>query len=66
MASNTVSLRTILARFSDARCVLACAVQSLDRHDDVTQEQTCLQHGLRLLDGVYDDLDRAIAAGGVT
>ena len=63
-ANVTPSLRAILQRFHSARCVLACAVQALDDHDDVVQQQTALQHGMQLLDKVYDELDRAVVAGG--
>lgn len=64
----------ILSRFSDTRCILECAVRSLEqwrelddeeedtvrRTDDV--EVVCLRHALKLLAEVYDELDRAISA----
>lgn len=61
--NSTPSLRPILQRFHNARCVLACAVQALDDHDDVAQQQTALEHGMQLLSKVYDEFDQAIVAG---
>jgi hypothetical protein len=70
MARKNVSnpqptLRAILDRFSDAKCVLACAVQSIEQYETLVQQQVCLHHAVKLLDQVYDELDRAcMAAGG--
>jgi hypothetical protein len=59
-ASADVSV--ILDRFSDARCVLLCAVRSLEaNHDEACDEAVCLRHGLDLLASIYDDLDLAVS-----
>lgn len=52
----------ILGRFSDARCLLECALRSLDARDDgdAGVEVVCLRHGLELLRAVYNDLDIAL------
>ena len=65
------TLRGTLGRFNDARCVLECAVrsleqwQSLDEEDDARRscdpEIVCLRHAQKLLADVYDELDSAIA-----
>ena len=71
-ASEVAALRSILGRFNDARCVLECAVRSLEQWqslDDVEDdarrscdpEIVCLRHAQKLLADVYDDLDSAIA-----
>ena len=71
-SGNDVSaLRGTLGRFNDARCVLECAVrsleqwQSLDEEDDARRscdpEIVCLRHAQKLLADVYDELDSAIA-----
>lgn len=59
-----------LGRFSDARCVLECAVRSLEawhgpdsRADD---EAVCLRHGLELLRLAYNDIDLSIGRLGRT
>ncbi|HEX7011841.1 MAG TPA: hypothetical protein VF161_03800 [Steroidobacteraceae bacterium] len=71
-SSTEPDWRGILSRFSDARCILECAVRSLEqwreldddeeetdrRTDDV--EVVCLRHAAKLLAEVYDELDRAI------
>ena len=70
--SEVVALREILGRFNDARCVLECAVrsleqwQSLDEMEDEARrscdpEIVCLRHAQKLLANVYDDLDSTIA-----
>lgn len=69
--NDVAALREILGRFNDARCVLECAVrsleqwQSLDEEEDVRRscdpEIVCLRHAQRLLANVYDELDSAIA-----
>ena len=68
---DVAALREILGRFNDARCVLECAVrsleqwQSLDEEDDARRscdpEIVCLRHAQKLLADVYDQLDSAIA-----
>ena len=69
---DVTALRDILGRFNDARCVLECAVrsleqwQSLDEMEDEARrscdpEIVCLRHAQRLLANVYDELDSAIA-----
>lgn len=71
-ASEVAALRGILGRFNDARCVLECAVRSLEQWqslDDVEDdarrscdpEIVCLRHAQKLLADVYDELDSAIA-----
>lgn len=62
----------IMGRFSDARCVLECAVRSLEQWRDLDDpdsdssrrtddaEVVCLRHALSLLADVYDELDTAI------
>ena len=71
-AIDVPALRGVLGRFNDARCVLECAVrsleqwQSLDETEDESRrscdpEIVCLRHAQRLLADVYDDLDTAIA-----
>ncbi|HKU14628.1 MAG TPA: hypothetical protein VJQ52_09545 [Steroidobacteraceae bacterium] len=71
-ASEVAALRGILGRFNDARCVLECAVRSLeqwqsldDAEDDARRscdpEIVCLRHAQKLLADVYDELDSAIA-----
>lgn len=71
-AADVPALREILGRFNDARCVLECAVRSLeqwqsldDMEDDARRscdpEIVCLRHAQKLLADVYDDLDSAIA-----
>lgn len=56
-------LSTILARFSDARCVLECGVRCLEEREDraASDEAVCLRHALDLIASVYDDLDRAVS-----
>jgi len=74
LASGTdvTALREILGRFNDARCVLECAVRSLEQwqsldelEDDARRscdpEIVCLRHAQKLLAHVYDELDSAIA-----
>ena len=68
--NEAAELRAILGRFTDARCVLECAVRSLEQwqnlHDDEADrracdpEIVCLRHALKLLADVYDELDLAI------
>jgi hypothetical protein len=70
--NDVAALREILGRFNDARCVLECAVrsleqwQSLDEPDDDARrscdpEIVCLRHAQKLLADVYDEFDSAIA-----
>ena len=70
--SEVAALRQILGRFNDARCVLECAVrsleqwQSLDEMEDEARrscdpEIVCLRHAQKLLANVYDELDSTIA-----
>jgi hypothetical protein len=70
--SDVAALREILGRFNDARCVLECAVRSLEQWrslDDAEDEArrsydpeiVCLRHAQKLLANVYDDLDSTIA-----
>lgn len=50
----------LLGRFSDARCLLQCAVNSLMARDEggfYSPELVCLRHGMELLRSVYNDLD---------
>lgn len=56
-------LPAILARFSDARCVLECGVRCLEERGDraASDEAVCLRHGLSLLAGIYDEFDLAIS-----
>ena len=69
---DVAALREILGRFNDARCVLECAVRSLEQWqslDDAEDEArrsydpeiVCLRHAQKLLANVYDDLDSTIA-----
>jgi hypothetical protein len=71
-SNDVAALREILGRFNDARCVLECAVRSLEQWqslDDVEDdarrscdpEIVCLRHAQKLLADVYDQLDSAIA-----
>jgi hypothetical protein len=71
-ASELMAMRDILGRFNDARCVLECAVRSLEQwqsldeaEDDARRscdpEIVCLRHAQKLLADVYDQLDSAIA-----
>ena len=71
-ANEVAALREILGRFNDARCVLECAVRSLEQwqsldevEDDARRscdpEIVCLRHAQKLLANVYDELDSAIA-----
>ena len=70
--SEVAALREILGRFNDARCVLECAVRSLEQwqsleetEDDVRRshdpEIVCLRHAQKLLAEVYDQVDSTIA-----
>jgi hypothetical protein len=70
--NDVAALRETLGRFNDARCVLECAVRSLEQWqslDEVEDEArrscdpeiVCLRHAQRLLANVYDELDSAIA-----
>ena len=70
--NEVAALREILGRFNDARCVLECAVrsleqwQSLDGMEDEARrscdpEIVCLRHAQKLLANVYDELDSTIA-----
>ena len=71
--NEVAALREILGHFNDARCVLECAVRSLEQWQslDETEEDAarrscdpeivCLRHAQRLLADVYDQLDGAIA-----
>jgi hypothetical protein len=69
---DVAALREILGRFNDARCVLECAVRSLEQwqsfdeaEDDARRscdpEIVCLRHAQKLLANVYDELDSTIA-----
>jgi hypothetical protein len=71
-ADEVAALREILGRFNDARCVLECAVRSLEQwqsldevEDDARRscdpEIVCLRHAQKLLANVYDELDSTIA-----
>lgn len=57
-------LSTVLGKFSDARCILECAVRSLESwhggETAVEDETVCLRHGLELLRAVYNHLDLCI------
>lgn len=69
--SDVAGLRDTLGRFNDARCVLECAVRSLEQWQSLDEEEdarrscdpeiVCLRHAQRLLSDVYDQLDGAIA-----
>ena len=70
--SEVVALREILGRFNDARCVLECAVRSLEQwqsleetEDDARRsydpEIVCLRHAQKLLAEVYDQVDSTIS-----
>ena len=70
--SEVAALRDILGRFNDARCVLECAVRSLEQwqsldevEDDARRscdpEIVCLRHAQKMLADVYDRLDGTIA-----
>jgi hypothetical protein len=70
--NEVAALRAILGRFNDARCVLECAVRSLEQwqsldeaEDDARRscdpEIVCLRHAQKMLADVYDELDSAIA-----
>jgi hypothetical protein len=70
--NEVAALREIHGRFNDARCVLECAVRSLEQwqsldevEDDARRscdpEIVCLRHAQELLAVVYDELDSAIA-----
>lgn len=70
--SEVAALREILGRFNDARCVLECAVRSLEQwqsldetEDDARRshdpEIVCLRHAQKLLAEVYDQVDSTIA-----
>src|SRR5262245_66046732 len=69
--SEVAALREILGRFNDARCVLECAVRSLEQwqrldetEDDARRsydpEIVCLRHAQKLLAEVSDTVDRHI------
>ena len=57
-------LFTVLGKFSDARCILECAVRSLESwhggENGAEDEAVCLRHGLELLRAIYNDLDLCI------
>jgi hypothetical protein len=59
-----LGLRSTLSRFHAARCILECAVRSLEEWHDpdtgIDQEAICLRHGLDLLARVYDEVDTGI------
>ena len=70
--SEVAALREILGRFNDARCVLECAVRSLEQwqsldetEDDARRshdpEIVCLRHAQKQLAEVYDQIDSTIA-----
>ena len=69
--NDVAALREILGRFNDARCVLECAVRSLEQWQSLDEEEdarrscdpeiVCLRHAQRLLANVYDELDSTIA-----
>ena len=70
--NDVTALREILGCFNDARCVLECAVRSLEQWQsldeaDADARRSCdpeivrLRQAQKLLADVYDDLDRAIA-----
>jgi hypothetical protein len=69
---EVAALRQILGRFNDARCVLECAVRSLEQWQSLDEEEdearrscdpeiVCLRHAQKLLANVYDALDSTIA-----
>jgi hypothetical protein len=71
-ADDVAALREILGRFNDARCVLECAVRSLEQWQSLDEEEddarrscdpeiVCLRHAQKLLAHVYDGLDSTIA-----
>jgi hypothetical protein len=71
-AADVPALREILGRFNDARCVLECAVRSLEQWQSLDEveadarrscdpEIVCLRHAQKMLADVYDELDSAIA-----
>ena len=59
-------LVAILGRFSDARCVLECAVRSLEAwhgaESGAHDEAVCLRHGLELIARIYNQVDSLILA----
>jgi hypothetical protein len=70
--SEVAALREILGRFNDARCVLECAVRSLEQWQSLDEaeedarrshdpEIVCLRHAQKQLAEVYDQIDSAIA-----
>jgi hypothetical protein len=70
--TEVAALREILGRFNDARCVLECAVRSLEQWQNLDEaedearrsydpEIVCLRHAQKLLANVYDELDSTIA-----
>lgn len=70
--TDVAALREILGRFNDARCVVECAVRSLEQWQSLDEvaddarrscdpEIVCLRHAQELLANVYDELDSAIA-----
>jgi hypothetical protein len=70
--NEVAALREILGRFNDARCVLECAVRSLEQWQNLDEaedearrsydpEIVCLRHAQKLLANVYDELDSTIA-----
>jgi hypothetical protein len=70
--NELAALRGTLGSFNDARCVLECAVRSLEQwqslddepEDDARRscdpEIVCLRHAQKLLADVYDQLDGSI------
>ena len=71
--SEVPALRDTLGSFNDARCVLECAVRSLEQWQSLDDEPedaarrscdpeiVCLRHAQKLLADVYDQLDGSIA-----
>jgi hypothetical protein len=70
--SEVAALREILGHFNDARCVLECAVRSLEQWQSLEEtaddprrsydpEIVCLRHAQKLLAEVYDQVDSTIS-----
>ena len=70
---DVAALRGTLGRFNDARCVLECAVRSLEQWQSLDEDEddaarrscdpeiVCLRHAQKLLAEVYDQIDSTIA-----
>lgn len=53
-------LFAILGRVSDAKAVIETAVTVMIDTGDIPPEVITAQHGLKLLDAAYDELDSAV------